>query len=115
MALECVHDARVYGKEARATTTRYSRHRSRGGTPVATPMKIVPEARRPVDREALLRELRNEVGDVNVLSEPEALAPFGKDETHGMEPFLPDAVVHASSSDEVSRVLQVCSRLGVPV
>ncbi len=60
-------------------------------------------------------ELARLVGDRQVLSAAEALEPYGHDETPGLEPMLPDAVVRPASTDEVARVLAICSPHGVPV
>ncbi|MBN2360790.1 MAG: FAD-binding protein [Deltaproteobacteria bacterium] len=63
----------------------------------------------------LLSECRQIVGERQVVTDSERLEPYGRDETPGLAPALPDAVVRPGSADEVSRVLRACSQHGVAV
>ncbi len=61
----------------------------------------------------IIRELKGIVGDKNVLTSPEDLVAYSYDAT-----FLehrPDAVVLPGSTEEVSRVMKVAYREGIPV
>lgn len=65
--------------------------------------------------ESLLSACRGIVGDRHVITDRERLEPFGHDETPGLAPVLPDAVVRPGNAAEVSLLLKACSALGVPV
>lgn len=66
----------------------------------------------PLSPEVVAR-LRAELGDTAVVTDPEKLEPFGKDATeHGV---LPDLVVEATSTEQVSRLLRLANELGFPV
>ncbi|MEW5847260.1 MAG: FAD-linked oxidase C-terminal domain-containing protein [Myxococcota bacterium] len=82
---------------------------------MATPMTLETRPRELSCLDELRRGLVDIVGDPHVITDPEALTPFGRDESHGLQPILPHAVVHASTSEEVHRVVALCARLGVPV
>ena len=55
------------------------------------------------------------LGNLSVITQPEALIPFGRDETHGLAPVLPDAVVMPKDTAGVVAVMRACAALGVPV
>ncbi len=61
----------------------------------------------------ILAELKNIVGSDNVATDRQDLICYGYDATQ-ME-FLPDAVVHPGSADEVARVLKLSNREKFPV
>lgn len=63
--------------------------------------------------ERLLRELRAIVGQQWASSEPEDLICYGFDAT--FKEASPDAVVSPATTDEVSRVMRVAHREGIPV
>ncbi len=62
---------------------------------------------------SVLHELRAIVGSQWVGNEPEDLICYGFDAT--FKEALPDAVVSPATTDEVSRVMQVAHRFGLPV
>jgi glycolate oxidase len=63
---------------------------------------------------ALVRELARIAGEPNVLTSPEAVLPYGRDETEDLC-FPPEVVVRPASTQEVSEILKTASREGVPV
>ena len=68
---------------------------------------------KPVDAE-LLAELRHAVGDQYVLTDEEAKEPYSHDETQNLS-AVPEVVVRAGSTEDVSAVLRLASAAGVPV
>ncbi len=64
--------------------------------------------------DSLLQELKAIAGDEHVLIDPEALAVHGRDETEDLE-FLPEVVVVPGTTAEVSAILQLATREGIPV
>jgi glycolate oxidase len=70
-------------------------------------------------RVAVPKDMVGALGDVvgpqHVLTAPDALEPYGKDETHGLTPVLPDVVVSPGNAGEVAHVAALCARFGVPL
>ena len=64
--------------------------------------------------EKLLSALRNIVGDKNVLTDVEDIEPYSHDEVAELN-VVPEAVVRARSTDQVSRVMQLASNEHFPV
>ena len=62
---------------------------------------------------AILKELTTIVGKAHVLTAPEDLVAYSYDGT-SVE-HRPDAIVLPASTEQVSRVLQVCAREAIPV
>jgi len=62
---------------------------------------------------AIIQELTQIVGNDNILTEKQDLICYGYDATQ-ME-YLPDAVVHPANPEEVSAVLKLANRNGIPV
>lgn len=65
---------------------------------------------------ATIRALERQIGPESVYTRPADLAAYAYD-AHGAsgERRLPDAVVFPSSTEDVSRVVQICAEAGVPV
>lgn len=63
--------------------------------------------------EVFKAEIRKAIGTENLLTSTEALSNASKDETHGLPPSLPDAVLRAKSHDDVVSIAQICARHGV--
>ncbi|MGA9115895.1 MAG: FAD-linked oxidase C-terminal domain-containing protein [Bacteroidota bacterium] len=61
-----------------------------------------------------IRELRALLGDEAVLTDPEAVSPYARDETEDLS-FMPEAVLRPSSTGEVSRILSWADSRRVPV
>jgi glycolate oxidase len=64
---------------------------------------------------ALLDELSAALPDMRLLSGPADTAPFQRDETRFVEPGEPLAVAFPRSTAEVSRLVSLCARHGVPL
>ena len=62
---------------------------------------------------SVLNELRDIVGEANILTEKQDLICYGYDATQ-ME-YLPDAVVHPANPEEVAAVLKLANRTRTPV
>jgi len=66
--------------------------------------------------EAVLQELRAIVGERFVLTDPEKLEPYSRDESvdrrHG---HMPEAVVKPRTADEVARIMKLANRERIPV
>ncbi|MHB0886190.1 MAG: FAD-binding oxidoreductase [Bacillota bacterium] len=69
--------------------------------------------REPAVDRAFLKELTRVVGPDRVLTKLESRYAYGLDATYHQA--APDVVVRALTTDEVSRVLRLCHREGVPV
>ncbi len=65
--------------------------------------------------ESMLRELREALGSKNVLSETEDLLTYAYDATAAMRRKTPDVVVAPKSTEEVSQVLKIAQKYGLPV
>ncbi|MDI6812647.1 MAG: FAD-linked oxidase C-terminal domain-containing protein [Desulfitobacteriaceae bacterium] len=65
--------------------------------------------------ESILRELREVLGGKNVLSETEDLLTYAYDATAAMRRKTPDVVVAPKSTEEVSQVLNIAQKYGLPV
>lgn len=65
--------------------------------------------------ESLLRRLRAIAGDASVLTTPDALVPYSRDETPGLDPVMPAAVVRPTSAVHVPALLKACADAGCPV
>src|SRR5262245_55444627 len=68
-------------------------------------------------RERTLRaalEIERAIGESKVLTDPEALEPFGSDESEAA-PRTPDAAVRVTSTEDVAQVLAADERHAVPV
>ncbi|MFH1812236.1 MAG: FAD-linked oxidase C-terminal domain-containing protein [Pseudomonadota bacterium] len=59
------------------------------------------------------RTLADIVGDGHLIVDRDALDPYGHDETPGLSPQLPDAVVRPADRAQVAAVLRACSEAGV--
>jgi glycolate oxidase len=68
---------------------------------------------RKIDAE-ILRELKDIVGQENVLLDAERLEPYSHDETVGLRAD-PDVVVRATSAQQVSEIFKLANRERVPV
>jgi len=64
--------------------------------------------------DSLLKEFRNIVGAENCLTDKESLKEYSHDETEDLS-FLPEVVLRPASTDEVSRILQLCNKERIPV
>lgn len=64
--------------------------------------------------EAALIEIERSVGDGRVLTDPELLEAYARDESEA-DPRRPDAVVRVDSTQQVAAVMQAASRHRVPV
>jgi len=62
----------------------------------------------------VIRRLEDIVGESHVLKTEDVLEKYSKDETIGVQAW-PDAAVRVRSADEVSRVLQLANKHGIPV
>lgn len=82
---------------------------------MATPLLLQPGERVNVRVDDVRRRLEGVVGSSHVLTDPDLLQSYGKDETHGLPMMMPHAVVHAGSTEEVAAVMRTCVELGVPV
>ena len=75
-------------------------------------MRLTPAARDP----GLLADLREVVGAVHVVDDPEVVASYAVDWTGRFRgPATATAVVRPGSADEVAGVVAVCRRRGVPM
>ncbi len=63
--------------------------------------------------EAIIKELKQIVGKKNVLTSPEDLVSYSYDGTFAEH--RPDVVVQPATTDEVSRVIRLADREGIPV
>ena len=68
--------------------------------------------RRPLPA-GFAQRLEGLVGRAFVLADPDALVPYGVDETPNLAPSLPDLVVRPGNADEVAAVMRACAEAGV--
>lgn len=68
--------------------------------------------RRPVPP-GFVQRLEGALGSASVITDAEALVPYGVDETPNLAPALPDVVARPGSVDEVSAVVRLCADGGV--
>lgn len=55
------------------------------------------------------------VGEKQVVCDPDLLLPYSHDETPGLEPVMPEAVVKPASAVQVAQVLKLCTEQGIAV
>ena len=65
-------------------------------------------------QDSLVRELREIVGDKNVLSEPDELLVYECD-AYTLEKRLPGVVVLPRSTAEVVKIVKLCARQELPI
>lgn len=64
--------------------------------------------------EKILQELKAAAGEENLLTSPESLDSCSRDETEDLK-FLPEVVVRVINTEQLSRVLKLCTRYIIPV
>lgn len=64
--------------------------------------------------EKIVRLLRDSLGEEKVVTDHDILDAYSRDETSDLS-AMPDIVVRAESSEDVSKTLRICSKHGVPV
>lgn len=74
----------------------------------------MPHTPRPSTVDTALRDLNRRLRSDAILTEPEVLESYARDESEA-EPVLPDAVVRVRCAEDVVAVMQVASEHGVPV
>ncbi|MBI5495571.1 MAG: FAD-binding protein [Deltaproteobacteria bacterium] len=82
---------------------------------MSSALSVTAGTRRAVDTARLGRLLRDICGPSHVKTDADALAPYGHDETHGLTPIPPDAVVLPGNTREVAEVMRACASLELPV
>ncbi len=70
--------------------------------------------RRPLPA-GFAQRLEGIVGAPFVIADPDALLPYGADETPNLAPSLPDVVVRPQSAEQVAEVMRACAADGVYV
>lgn len=63
---------------------------------------------------AYIEELRQILGHDYVMADEESLNKYGHDETEDLQ-FNPEVVVKPKNSEEISRIIKLCNKYGIPL
>jgi glycolate oxidase len=72
------------------------------------------KAGRPVLDRQLVDSIKSIVGEMYVLSDPDSMDPYGRDETEQLH-FPPDLVVKPRTPQEISAIMRLCNQQKIPV